>query len=159
MKLETMRNKLKKSIQNLAVVIKHRNMELDQAVGDVKRAKNIMEKAKNRFDEASEETKRAEYSIRASLGSEKTLLVQDLIMRNNYLQNLRNNLSYAKTQYEMSSRVVDEATALLMRKSRQLEIVDRLKENKEKKNSTFVRNRDMSIMDELGAQKREKCND
>ena len=154
-----MRNKLKKNIKSLALVIKHRNMELDKAAGDVKRAKNILEKAKSRLNKASEEMARAEYSIRESLGSEKTLLVQDLIMRNNYLQNMRNNLSHAKTQFDMSSRVVDEATEHLIRKNQQLEIVDRIKDNKEKQYLTIIRNREISIMDELGSQKREKGND
>ena len=131
-------------------------MELDAAAADVKRAKNIMEKAQHRLEEASEEMRRAEYSIRDSMGDDKPLLVQDLIMKNSYLQNLRNNLSHAKTQYEMSSRIVNDATEQLIRKSQQLQVIDRLKDNKEKQYLTAIRNHEYSIVDELGSQKREK---
>ena len=131
-------------------------MELDAAAADVKRAKNIMEKAQHRLEEASEEMRRAEYSIRDSMGDNKPLLVQDLIMKNSYLQNLRNNLSHAKTQYEMSSRVVNDATEQLIRKSQQMQVIDRLKDNKEKQYLNNIRNHEYSIVDELGSQKREK---
>ena len=131
-------------------------MELDAAAADVKRAKNIMEKAQHRLEETSEEMRRAEYSIRDSMGDDKPLLVQDLIMKNSYLQNLRNNLSHAKTQYEMSSRIVNDATEQLIRKSQQLQVIDRLKDNKEKQYLTAIRNHEYSIVDELGSQKREK---
>jgi len=150
------RNKLKKNINSLSVVKKHRHMELDAAAADVKRAKNIMEKAQHRLEEASEEMRRAEYSIRDSMGDNKPLLVQDLIMKNSYLQNLRNNLSHAKTQYEMSSRVVNDATEQLIRKSQQMQVIDRLKDNKEKQYLNNIRNYEYSIVDELGSQKREK---
>lgn len=134
---------------------KHRNMELENAAADVKRAKKVLEKAQLRLNEASDAMQRAEISIRESMGSDKPLVVQDLQMKNNYLQNLRHSLSRAKTQFEMSSRVVNEATELLVNKNQQLQVVERLKDSKKKQYSAVIRNHDISIMDELSSQKRE----
>jgi len=137
------------------VLEKHRNMELENAAADVKRAKKVLEKAQLRLNEASDAMQRAEISIRESMGSDKPLVVQDLQMKNNYLQNLRHSLSRAKTQFEMSSRVVNEATELLVNKNQQLQVVERLKDSKKKQYSAVIRNHDISIMDELSSQKRE----
>jgi len=150
-----MRKKLKRNIRSLAVLEKHRNMELENAAADVKRAKKILEKAQLRLSEASDAMQSAEFSIRESMGGDKPLVVQDLLMQNNYLQNLRFRLSSAKTQFEMSNRVVNEATELLVNKNQQLQVVERLKDSKKKQYSAVIRNHDNSIMDELGSQKRE----
>jgi len=150
-----MRKELKRNIRSLTVLEKHRNMELENAAADVKRAKKVLEKAQLRLNEASAAMQRAEISIRESMGSDKPLVVQDLQMKNNYLQNLRHSLSRAKTQFEMSSRVVNEATELLVNKNQQLQVVERLKDSKKKQYSAVIRNHDISIMDELSSQKRE----
>lgn len=147
-----MRNRNKKVINTLSVLSKQRAMELEMAKADVVRANKILLDAEVNLEKVKSEVDGIEATVRDTVNNQAGFSVQELIMRREYLAAKRIDLSSARNGYDMAIKAKDEISEHFKNKNQQLELVNRMKDNKVKKHRVAIDKQVSASNDELCTQ-------
>jgi len=142
-------NRQKKIIKALSVVSKQRSMELEIAKSDAKRANQIVQDAENNINLVKSDVLGLEESVRDTCSSGAGFSVQDLVMYRDYLNAKKHDLEQAKLNRKLAVKARDEVVENLQNVNRQLELVDRAKENKQKQLQATLQKYAALVNDEL----------
>ncbi|MGD8642036.1 MAG: hypothetical protein PVG89_15475 [Gammaproteobacteria bacterium] len=141
-------------INTLAVLTRHRAMEMETAKADCARADKILQDAESTLQQARSDVEGIENNVRETCNSQGGFSVQELMMQRGYLSEKRHDLSNARNGYDMAMKTREETSNLLLNKKRQMELVERRKHDKLKEYRSETEKQISASNDELCVQNR-----
>lgn len=144
----------KKTIKTLVALSKLRTMEMELAQSDTMRAEKLFRDVEARLQQVQSDIKGIEAGMRDTVNNQSGFSVQQLTMQRSYLSERRDQLSNVRNRYDMAVKTRDETIDMLKNKKQQLELVERKKDNKIKRDQFEHQKQIFAVNDELCVQKR-----
>ena len=124
-------------------------MELEIAKSDAKRANLIVQEAEDNINKVKSVVTELEKSVRDTCESGTGFSVQDLVMYRDYLDSKQQDLELARINRNQAVKARDEVVENLQNVNRQLKLVDRTKENRQKQLQATLQKYIALVNDEL----------